>query len=341
MTNASSANKIYGIQYLRGIAALGVVLFHAALKTKYSFAVGAAGVDIFFVISGFIMWTLAANRPLTPWQFLADRAARVVPFYWAATGLMLLGGIAGLFPNLVLDVEHTLKSLFFIPARSPSNGEVWPVLVQGWTLTYEVFFYLTFALALNLRPALRLPVMSALLLLLVGAGYVTAPVNPVAQTYTNPLLLEFLLGMMLAEVWRRCPRENIAGGGLMLALAVAGFVAIQLKLLPQSVPVTAPLATLAVAGVLLIERTISRYPSRLAAYLGDSSYSVYLWHAFAIGVVAKVGNKLALPDMLIFSSAVLGGVVAGAAAYELLEKPLLNFFRKQRALTRQTSAVAP
>ena len=70
-------NKLYGIQYLRGFAALAVVIFHAAERAGHHFAIGAAGVDVFFVISGFIMWIIADGRTLTPAKFIADRLKRI------------------------------------------------------------------------------------------------------------------------------------------------------------------------------------------------------------------------------------------------------------------------
>ena len=161
---------LYGIQYLRALAALAVVVFHAAERSGYAFAIGAAGVDVFFVISGFIMWVIADRRPLSPGRFLADRIRRIVPVYWLATGVMVAGALAGLFPNLVLTVEHVVASLAFVPARSPSTGALWPVLVQGWTLNYEMFFYLVFAASLVLPARLRLPAMATVFAALVATG---------------------------------------------------------------------------------------------------------------------------------------------------------------------------
>src|SRR5262249_43868408 len=123
--------KLYGIQYLRALAALGVVAFHAAERTGGAFVIGAAGVDIFFVVSGFIMMVIAERRPVTPKRFIRERFERIAPAYWIATAVMVIGGLAGLFPNLTLTVSHVLGSLFFVPHRSPNGGEIWPVLVQG------------------------------------------------------------------------------------------------------------------------------------------------------------------------------------------------------------------
>jgi exopolysaccharide production protein ExoZ len=123
--------KLRGIRYLRAFAALAVVAFHAAERTGSHFAIGAAGVDVFFVVSGFIMWVIAERRPVSPKRFLRERIERIAPVYWIAASVMVAVGLAGLFPNLRLTAAHVLGSLFFVPHRSPSNGEIWPVLCRA------------------------------------------------------------------------------------------------------------------------------------------------------------------------------------------------------------------
>ena len=82
------------------------MVFHAAERTGAHFAIGAAGVDVFFVISGFIMWVIVEDRPLSPSRFFRDRLERIAPLYWIATGVMVAGALAGLFPNLRLTAYH-------------------------------------------------------------------------------------------------------------------------------------------------------------------------------------------------------------------------------------------
>jgi hypothetical protein len=146
---------LQSIRTLRGLAALLVVGFHAAEKAGLSFKVGAIGVDLFFVISGFIIWVVTAQRPATPGTFLLNRAIRVVPLYWTIT--LLVAGLALLVPSLlasrVLDPARLLASLLFIP-HLDAAGMPWPLLAPGWTLNHEAFFYLVFAAGLLLpRPA--------------------------------------------------------------------------------------------------------------------------------------------------------------------------------------------
>ncbi|MFA7412977.1 MAG: acyltransferase [Rhizobium sp.] len=311
-----------GIQYLRAAAAIAVVLFHAAEKTGYHFAIGAAGVDVFFVISGFIMWVVTARREPKPLQFLRARIRRIVPVYWLATAVMVAGALGGLFPNLVLSLQHVLASLFFVPARSPSDGKIWPVLVQGWTLNYEMFFYVVFACALLLPRAWRLPVMAVLFGLLVIAGASLDTDNPVILTYTRPILLEFVAGMVIGELWLKGRVPAPAAGFALIVLALSGFAYIQVEGLRFDALVCGPLAAALVTGVLALEagRRIRFVP--VAALLGDASYSIYLWHTFAISVVAKVGASFGSPPMAVFAAAVAGGIIIGILGYRLLERPV-------------------
>ena len=309
-----------GIQYLRAAAAIAVVLFHAAEKTGYHFAIGAAGVDVFFVISGFIMWVVTARREPTPLQFLRARIRRIVPVYWLATAVMVAGALGGLFPNLVLSLEHVLASLFFIPARSPSNGEIWPVLVQGWTLNYEMFFYLVFAAALLLPRASRLQAMGGLFGLLVIAGVSFNTDNAVLSSFTRPIILEFVAGMMIGELWLKGKMPAPATGFALIALALSGFAAIEVAGLPFDALVCGPLAAGLVVGVLALEaaRRIRFVP--VVSLLGDASYSIYLWHTFAISVVAKVGTSLASPHPGVLAIAVVSGIASGIIGSHLLER---------------------
>lgn len=319
-----SQETLYGIQYLRGAAAIAVVLFHAAERTGYHFAIGAAGVDVFFVISGFIMWVVTFRREPTPLQFMRARIRRIVPLYWLATAVMVAGGLGGLFPNLVLTLDHVLASLLFIPARSPSNGEIWPVLVQGWTLNYEMFFYLIFGSSLYLTRRWRLPLISTLLILLVLYGAVSEIDNVALFTFTRPIILEFLAGIVIGEFWIKGKLPSAALGTAMVAATLGGFAYLQVARMPFDALLCGPLAAGLVVGVLAIEREWKPRKIPVLALLGDASYSIYLWHSFAIAVIAKVGASVGVHAAIVFSAAALAGILFGVACHYLLERGLLS-----------------
>ena len=210
MLNALSKTVIWPIQYLRGIAALMVVWHHARgqvpeIAQLFPNAFGASGVDLFFVISGFIMAVTASQSTQGPWHFWRRRLIRVVPLYWALTLLMVGAWLIrpALFKTLSPSWSTLAQSLLFIPHFSASfPDKVWPLLVPGWSLNYEMFFYGIFGLTLALPQRLRVPAMSLFLLAMVSAGYLLEPLVSAAQSvYFSPLLLEFLLGVWIGSLW--------------------------------------------------------------------------------------------------------------------------------------------
>lgn len=329
-TDASFRARVVSIQYLRALAAIAVLAFHAAQRSHLSFPVGALGVDIFFVISGFVMWTIAARRQATPGAFLLNRVRRIVPPYWLATGVMICGGLAGLFPNMELTATHIIASLFFIPHVSPSNGHVWPVLVQGWTLDVEMLFYLLVAILLPLPRLVRLASLCGVLVLAAGAGLAWSPQHPVLQVYSSPLLLEFAIGIVIGELWLRGKMPGkLASVGATL-LGIAGFVAFQLAWLPQIPGAASPAAAMLVLGMVGLERSKAMPRIPLIAYLGDASYSIYLWHALGVSIALKLVAYNLVPPLLALPIASAAGLLLGCGLYELIEKPLLYRLRKLR-----------
>lgn len=165
---------------------------------------------------------------MTPHAFLRERILRIVPLYWLATAVMVFGALTGLFPNLRISAGYVAASLFFIPARSPSDGQIWPVLVQSSTLNYEMFFYLLFA-TLLLPSRWRMAALSLLLVGCVALGAWASPENPIAFTFSRPLLLEFLAGVVIGAWWlSEAPSRRIVGSPAVMA-AIAGFAAIAIS----------------------------------------------------------------------------------------------------------------
>ena len=214
--------KFVSIQYLRGPAAVLVVGAHAVPSPKA--IMGGSGVDIFFVISGFIMWTMTTERKTAPLEFRRRRMLRIVPLYWAFT-LLLVGGflaVPSAFPNFQFTWIELLCSLGFIPFHNTTNDQVRPVLQQGWTLNYEMMFYVIMAFALQFQASYRLAVVAGALLLLPAAGLFVSHDSALGHTMTNPLLIEFLAGIGIAILASsdRLPTPAVAAG--LLTIAVAG-----------------------------------------------------------------------------------------------------------------------
>jgi exopolysaccharide production protein ExoZ len=325
--------KLFGIQYLRAVAALAVVVFHAAERSGLNFVVGAAGVDIFFVISGFVMWTLAATRPVSTWAFYRDRLLRIAPLYWIVTLVMAVGALAGLFPRIRLTADHVIASLAFVPHRSPSNGEIWPLLTQGWTLNLEMFFYLIFGLILFLPRERRLAMLTTTFVGLVLAGWYFRPEGAALVTFTRPIMLEFLYGAVLGKFWLDSRLPGRSTGIATITIASAGFM--MLVLFPKAANelLFGLLATVLVTGAVSVERSGPIRHRPWLSYLGDASYSIYLWHTLAISVAGKTAEVLSLGALPTLVLGVVGGTALGVLSYELIEKPLIGLVKSRRRMS--------
>lgn len=332
-------HDLVSIQYLRAVAAIAVLIFHAADRMGWRFGVGAAGVDIFFVISGFIMWVIGSRRSPTPATFLLRRAERIVPLYWLVT-LALAGTwlvAPRLFPHLQPTPRHVVLSLLFVPHADPS-GLIAPLVEPGWTLTYEVFFYIVFAATLAAPSRWRLAVLTGALASLTALGAVIGSTNPIMQTYTHPLLLEFLAGVWIGQAWSRGVGLPWWTCMLMLASGVVALGAADLALLDverwRTVLWGGP-AVLIVGGALGLER-LGRWPHwRIPKLLGDASYSIYLVHGLAIAAALRIAPAvLGNARAPIFVALVAAGLFGGVVCYLAVERPLT------RALQRRASSQA-
>jgi exopolysaccharide production protein ExoZ len=302
---------------------------------------GPSGVDLFFVISGFIMYVTTTDKALAPGAFLALRIVRVVPLYWLMTFLVILCGAISpaTFRTLVVSPAAVTKSLLFIPYNSLSfPGQPWPVLVPGWTLNYEMFFYAIFALCLFVSSRWRLASLVAALGCLVVAGKIIGPsADPLVWVYTNPMLLEFVAGSAIGYLWLRqsAPASLaisclgiVAGGCLLLLRGAHSSIGD-----PQMYG-----AALMVAGS--VHPTICAVRSRVLLALGDASYSIYLTHLFTLGalrslwphLISQVTMRSSLTFILIGMFLSAG---AGVLAYRWAEKPLTNWLRAS-VLARST-----
>lgn len=327
--------RLTSIQYLRALAAAGVAVFHAAdrLDLGASAEIGAAGVDIFFVISGFVMWTVTAQRPGTPMRFLFDRATRIIPLYWiftlsiAAMALVL----PTLLPRLKLTLDHLVYSLFFIPHYAPGDNRLYPLLAAGWTLNYEMFFYALFAAFLPLPPIPRLRIAIGTLAALAAAGILYQGHNPVALTYTNALLLEFAAGLLIGRAWELDLLSGRWVGIILTGTAIGAFLLgivfrapDQYRVLIWGIP-----ASLLVCGFLSLERAGAMRKSKMLELIGDGSYSIYLVHGNLTALMTKIWPQVHSPKAItcFLTASLAGSIAAGMISYRFLERPLISGLR--------------
>ncbi|WP_421740081.1 acyltransferase family protein [Caulobacter sp.] len=347
-TRGDRGGVLKNVQVLRAIAAYLVVFYHARVLTPIESVMpvdfGNAGVDIFFVISGFIIAHVSRQGDFgRPGAFMAKRVVRIAPIYWLITLFLFamalvtpgLAGAAGPPTGAML-----IKSLLFIPYFDGS-GAVHPVLFVGWTLNNEMFFYLVFAAALLIRrEVLRLAVVSAALLALVGLGLVSPPRGAPMQTYTDPLMIEFVAGMWLSLVYRlRSPAGPLSAGRrislLLLGATMFGVLVLGDSAWPHLHRVVKwGLPAIAIMAVALWLEQPSASASagwRIPLLLGEASYSIYLTHPFVIKAADLVRGRLpdlgpALDATLLVLVLISVGV-AGVMTHLLLEKPILAALR--------------
>lgn len=340
------AERICHLQQLRAIAALMVLLQHSQFLHHPEWigsVFGGLGIDLFFVISGFVIfWVTRSETSFR--RYLLRRIIRIVPLYWLLTLLMaaLVLLAPQLFKQTAFDLWHFIESLAFIPSFNPSRSdEITPLLPPGWTLNYEFFFYLSFGLVFFLpgtRP-FRLAAFTILFLGLVVAGKVLAPAGAVGQVYTSPRLLEFLAGVWIG-VWINSSAA-VPGKGVALALLLVGWLALLFE--PLLLGWGALLGTsLVVLGAVALEREW-RIQNRLLEFLGDASYSIYLTHVFTIGALKQVWvrlpfrNDLPLEAAVFIVLAIALSTCAGALVYLYVERPVLRFLN--RAWRREAATV--
>jgi exopolysaccharide production protein ExoZ len=313
------------VQYLRAIAALLVVLHHARNPKTWlfnpleHFMGGTTGVDIFFVISGFIMFTAARGEQVG--TFVWRRLARVAPLYWIATLLMLTLAVLGGEVQTAERVVSLVKSLLFFPHFSVDfPDQVWPYFIPGWTLNYEMFFYALFAVGIAVgRP---LVATSCIIVCLTALGLAVEPEEAIGLTYTNLLLLEFLAGMWIGYVHAKHGFRSLLG-----VLLPIGFVLI--FLVGENVILRGLCAAAILVGALALESVMPKLS--LPKALGDASYAIYLFHVPALFVATAFVRRLPLEGWLQFAVmiAVCMGLsmLVGLAVRRFVEQPLLRTLR--------------
>jgi exopolysaccharide production protein ExoZ len=299
------AKQLRSIQLLRGVAACMIVILHAYTQTtegRVTFVNHAgAGVDLFFVISGFIMAVVSQRRG--PRAFLIERAWRIYPLWfiavlpWLFTSTLTRGSAA---------TSLTLWPIYFGQFHMPA-------LEVGWTLCFEVVFYLAVAVAM-LR-GLRWPL--AAFGLCFGLAYITG--WPLFRFLGSPMNVEFLLGAALTRVK---PRAALGPAAILLgvtaiALTPVGLAYTTMVLDPAAASFRLMFwglpAALIVYGGLCLEQRLSSRTAGIGAFLGDASYSIYLFHPMVV-------YGLGLPW---FTEAVLA-VAAGCALHLAVERPIMR-----------------
>jgi exopolysaccharide production protein ExoZ len=346
---AQGIGRLQSIQALRAVAAVGVIFTHAITRIGITFpdkahdsfltrpgflTIGDSGVDLFFVISGFIILYVHRSdfeKARAPLYFMAKRIFRVVPIYWFLTTVtvFLLAFAPQLFRTHYsgIDVPWIVGSYVFLPIPPPT-GAAGPVIGVGWTLNYEMFFYCAFAVALLLSRTIGLQLVFLVLGALVIIGSLLQPANLFLSFATDWLLLDFLLGMAIA--WRLLSRGPISLAS-RYAFLLVGTICLATTIVwtpPESGPLRFFLWGIPTALIVFAassSRGSASPPARFLSILGDASYSIYLFQFFALPAWARMMQIFGfgrLPFEFNVVALTILVTASGLGCWIFLERPL-------------------
>ncbi len=345
--NSSTTPRLIEIQWLRALAAILVAVGHTLHEAKkFSTPDGLVhtlhaaipyqvGVDIFFVISGFIMAYVTWGKLDIPgfhWTFLRARLVRIVPIYWFYT--FLLTGVAFLVPSVLdtvkFSIENLLSSLLFLPGLL--GAEARPLLKLGWTLNFEMFFYVVFFFSIFIAGRRALFVVLLCFLCLIALKYFGFLNSLPWHFWSRSIILEFCYGMAISVLFHRGFRLN----NFFATCLVIGAVVMLLVFVPQLtwstrfwvLGIPSALLVFAFACCEMPTRLHTGVVGRFVTTLGDASYNLYLMHPFVISVMAIIFGRLGM-DVWSFFIATLAAIIVGAViGYRLIELPLTHATRR-------------
>lgn len=349
--------QFLSLQSLRGIAVLLVVVLHIyAFEAKAGVGpsflphfslFGSSGVDLFFVISGFVMvfTTVNVRRSLGSFlRFLYKRVTRIYPLYWLITAVLLLGYFV--FPHYIQ--REGLSDISFVKAVLLLPQVELPYLIVGWTLIHELYFYAVFSLFILFPRQCLVHLLLAWLFLIIFLNQQSASeTSPTLLLISNPLTLEFILGcfagLLVVDNQRRFAKMTTALGVFLLVggwLYYHHFVHSELLGWTRALLLGVPYSMI-VYGATAWEARGSLRNSSLLVTLGDASYSIYLLHFLVISVVSKLWVHLfpafphsSLDNLAFIITCLLLSCLSGLLSFRYIEQPLIavSRFRSKQKL---------
>jgi exopolysaccharide production protein ExoZ len=318
--------RYQNIELLRFIAALAVVYFHAVGTLRAGgfseigpnplTELGAAGVDVFFVISGFVIFLSLTRKNRTPIEFARDRLIRLVPAYWILTvsQIVVLASVAILRGTEVpFDFSWTIQSLFFL---SQPVGNSVPIISQGWSLEIEMLFYLLVAVGLVIKNSVANILFPAVALVsLVGFGLLP------------DLALEFIFGGLLGYLYTRIkfPAPVAIGAGVIGIILFVAPVILGAGDAPRWV-------TWGIPSILVVFSAINlpQLEWKILPTLGAASYPVYLLHMIVINIVSPIISIFGSSTAMFFFALVACLILSQALGIffdKLIDKPISRFLK--------------
>ncbi|ENN86909.1 exopolysaccharide production protein [Rhizobium freirei PRF 81] len=274
------------------------------------------------------MWITTDGKPIGPREFMVRRLIRIMPLYWIATAATFAVAVLKpqFFFNTNSSIGNLIGSLFFVPIIR--NEELHPVVEQGWTLSYEMFFYLIFSISLTLPEFRRLWFLMTALATAVIAHYLL-PFGYV-RVFTQPVILEFAAGIIIGRLWKqgfRLPFHTAIG------LMILGFVLLLAsdllthvdRVICWGIP-----AVLLLSGAVFAERERAAPKLAFLHFLGDASYSIYVWHVLTGILVTALLLRVGVPHAVQPALIVLGSLAFTIVCHLYIERPILRKMQPTR-----------
>ncbi|CAI0912460.1 acyltransferase family protein [Serratia liquefaciens] len=322
----NNSNKLTAIQVMRGIAVVLVLFFHATENLVAKgvggtvLSTGQSGVDIFFIISGFIIFYSAKNKVGKSGMisFLASRVKRIVPNYWFYTFFFaaLLIVFPDKFDRSIFDINHLAHSLFFVPMTDNAP----PLISLGWTLNYEVYFYSVFLISILMSVKYRLAFVSFVIFLI----FIFANNSNLNQFYKNDVVFEFILGAMLYIYYTKYYREFTYIPETVFYIAIALIIYLMSRISIESRFLSFGIPSFIVM-VLSLHVRFSGLIGELLERIGEASYSIYLSHALSMPFVIKLLLFFGSGFYLSMTISIIFCLMVGWCSYQVLERRLFDF----------------
>ena len=347
-------DRLVGIQAARGVAALAVVLYHAGTMVSLPqyvgyipfggfFNFGHAGVDFFFVLSGFIIYFVHhadIGKPRSVGRYIWRRVTRIYPIYWIATAVEIASLLSRRHGNIYsIELCNFLKSIALLP------GTQRPIVDVAWTLQHEILFYAAFSISiLSLYLGITLLTTWGVL---ITFGLFGTPNDELVKWLASPFHLQFLMGVFAAYVainWK-ITRPLLIASLSGLAFFSAGMIE-NLGLFDRTGAVSQILfgvcAAFFITGLAAAEQQRRISFNKIGEFFGGASYSLYLFHTILIGATYKILEKLgiaaAIPGFIVVLIGVFIALLGAALLYSYIERPItiaLNRFGRDHIFGRQ------
>jgi exopolysaccharide production protein ExoZ len=349
-------NKLISIQALRGLAVLGVVAYHAlVIEKKYSggdlllpdfFTIGQSGVDLFFVISGFVMVTVTKGRFARRGEmvrFLWGRFTRIYPTYWFYFFLTI--AIFLIKPNWVNSTQGNqfqfLSSLLLLPSNQL------PLVMVAWSLIYELWFYMVFAVLLRFHERLLLPslLLWGAIITIVNLVFTVTGFSAGARIVFHPYSLEFIIGALVAVYISRERASRISARIAILIItfilsiglpAIYVFNLVQPERTLRMSVIIGMLYGSLLFSVVMLEKFNTFALPKFLQFIGDISYTVYLSHILVLSAIGRLWLAAtpapnSLSDNMLACFMMLAAVAGyGWIGYRLVEQPILQVSHRLR-----------